>query len=124
MKMALAALLAIGLAGCADSGSMIPLWSDDDATPVRTAEPAPPAEAAPQPLAASTPAPAASQPLSLQTAQLPTRAQPAAVSDHCRKIAKQRAGDAAYGGEDPDTQEAVYNRTYADCVAWDSKHAS
>jgi hypothetical protein len=43
---------------------------------------------------------------------------------HCTSVAKQRAVDSAYEGEDPDTQRAVYDRTYSDCVAWDARHQS
>lgn len=119
MRTVLVLLLALGLVGCSDVGSLIPYWDDED--DVRRAEAAPPAE----PVAnAPTPSIPAFQPLSVETAQLPPRAKPAAVSDHCRKIAKLRASDAAYAGEDEETQESVYSRTYADCVAWDSKHAS
>ena len=75
------------------------------------------------PVKTRSPANAASQPLSVQAQSAP-QTQPAAVSDHCRKIAKDRAGDAAYSGEDEETQQSVYSRTYADCVAWDNKHAS
>jgi hypothetical protein len=157
--MALAALLALGLTGCSDGGSLVPAWNDDTpqarraepappmaaSQPVETAQMAPideaqmspaasarPAAASPMPAAspapmstasASPPQAAASQPLSLQAQDAP-QAQPAAVSDHCRKIAKDRAGDAAYSGEDEETQTSVYNRTYADCIAWDNKHAS
>jgi hypothetical protein len=39
-------------------------------------------------------------------------------------LAKLRAGDAAFQGEDSDTQTAVYNGTYRDCVAWDAAHRS
>ena len=49
---------------------------------------------------------------------------PATVSNRCRKLAKQRSGDAAYAGEDEKTQQSVYDRTYADCIAWDTRHAS
>ena len=48
----------------------------------------------------------------------------AAVSYHCKTLAKLRAGDAAFQGEDPDTQRAVYDSTYRDCVAWDAAHRS
>ncbi len=48
-----------------------------------------------------------------------------AVADpHCSKLAKQRAGDASFAGEDTETQRAVYDKTYADCLDWDSKHKS
>lgn len=49
---------------------------------------------------------------------------PAPATDHCRTLAKLRAGDAAYEGEDSKTQRSVYERTYADCVAWDARHNS
>jgi hypothetical protein len=43
---------------------------------------------------------------------------------HCTNLAKQRAIDSAYEGEDPDTQRAVYDKTYSDCLAWDTRHQS
>ena len=39
-------------------------------------------------------------------------------------LAKQRAIDSAYEGEDPDTQRAVFDRTFSDCMAWEAKHRS
>jgi hypothetical protein len=48
----------------------------------------------------------------------------AATSARCTLLARQRASDAAFQGEDPDTQGAVYNTTYRDCVAWDAAHRS
>ncbi|MEI9931902.1 MAG: hypothetical protein WDM89_15530 [Rhizomicrobium sp.] len=45
-------------------------------------------------------------------------------SAHCTALAKMRARDAAVEGEDFDTQESVYKRVYADCVAWDAAHRS
>lgn len=42
----------------------------------------------------------------------------------CTALAKQRAIDSAYEGEDPDTQRSVFDRSYSDCMAWDAKHRS
>jgi hypothetical protein len=130
MRIVLASMLLLGLGACSDVGSLVPAWDDDtpDTPAVRTAEPMPaqpmPAESEAMPAEAPPAATApASQPLSVETARLPPQAAPAAVNSHCQKIARQRATDAAYAGEDEETQEAVYNRSYADCMAWDSKHA-
>lgn len=57
------------------------------------------------------------------TSDAPVAQAAVSPSAHCTTLAKQRAQDAAFQGEDSDTQEAVYNRTYSDCVAWDLKHA-
>ena len=68
---------------------------------------------------------AAVLPLSTQSVlQSPVPATQATASSqiHCKALAKQRAMDAAFQGEDGDTQESVYNRTYSDCVAWDMRH--
>ena len=54
----------------------------------------------------------------------PAAAAAAVPNMHCTNLAKQRAIDSAYEGEDPDTQRAVYDKTYSDCLAWDSKHRS
>jgi len=74
--------------------------------------PAEDTSAAPPPVMHDAPAPVAV----VETTKLPPNA-------HCMALAKQRAIDAAYQGEDPDTQEAVHDRTYTECVAWDLKHA-
>lgn len=87
--------------------------------PVVVAQAQPP-EAAPAPsssdVAAPPPATAPAPVAVVETTKLPPNA-------HCTALAKQRAQDAAYEGEDPDTQESVHERTYAECVAWDLKHA-
>ena len=122
-----AAALAMGLSGCADSDfvehpitSLIPSWGDE-------AKPAAPAQAA---SATETPAPASVAPQSptapsegappaVQAAQL---APSAATNAHCRQLAGLRSRDAAYAGEDEETQDAVYSRTYAECTAWEARH--
>ena len=90
MRIVLAASLAFGLSGCADSGfidhPLTSLWGSDQ----------PKQESPPQ----------------------------SALNTHCEKLARQRAGDAAFAGEDTDTQRAVYRHTYKDCVDWDAKHNS
>lgn len=109
------AIASLGLAGC---GSM-DFWGDSSSTddqsappPIAAASPAPPTTAA-----ADEPAPTAGAPVAVvETTKLPR-------NPHCWALAKQRAVDAAYQGEDGDTQEAVHERTYAECVAWDLRHA-
>jgi hypothetical protein len=41
---------------------------------------------------------------------------------HCRGVAQQRMSDGAINGLDEDTQRAVYNGTYTDCMTWASTH--
>jgi outer membrane lipoprotein SlyB len=53
-----------------------------------------------------------------------SRAAATAPNVHCTNLAKQRAVDSSYEGEDPDTQRAVYDKTYSDCIAWDTRHQS
>ena len=43
---------------------------------------------------------------------------------HCMTVAKLRARDAAYAGEDTDTQHSVYDKTYSECTDWDARHNS
>lgn len=53
------------------------------------------------------------------------RTAPDTTSDpQCAALAKQRAGDAAFSGEDVDTQRSVLEHAYADCINWKSKHGS
>jgi len=86
------------------------------------APPPPPQEAMPAPAEdVSTPPPPAMQEAPAPVAVVETTKLP--PSAHCMTLANQRAQDAAYQGEDPDTQEAVHTRTYTECVAWDLKHA-
>jgi hypothetical protein len=107
MRFILAAALAVVLSGCGSSDFF------GDTTPSSPA-------AAPSPQVADTTGTAEQPPGS------PAAAQTVAVAPdiHCTKLAKQRAIDAAYEGEDPDTQRAVYDRSYSDCMAWDAKHRS
>jgi hypothetical protein len=115
MRAFLVIALAVGLTACSD-------WNGDffGSGDVRQAQPAPAPAAAPE---ASAPAPLASAPAPVSS-PAPIAASPRATSDHCRNLARQRAGDAAYAGEDEETQQSVYDRTYAGCMDWDSKHAS
>lgn len=117
--------LALGLSGC---GGMN-FWGDSEPAPAPVAEAAPaPAEQSPSQMPDATPPAAAPAPV--MTTQAAAADQPPAASSavsvqsntHCTSLAKMRAGDAAAEGEDFDTQEAVYKRVYADCVAWDAAH--
>ncbi len=96
MRYILIAALAAGLSGCGSSDFF------GDSTP---STPPP----APQMASASAEQPASSV---------------VAPDVHCTALAKQRAIDSAYEGEDPDTQRAVFDRSYSDCMAWEAKHRS
>jgi hypothetical protein len=130
VKQVLVIAMALGLSACGsidffgDSPSEAPVTAD---TSVQ-ARPEPPAM---QPTAPVQPAPVQSASAAQVDADDSVAAQPPPISSapaasssaHCSALAKQRAIDAAFQGEDGDTQESVYNRTYSDCVAWDLKHA-
>lgn len=96
MRYILIATLAAGLSGCGSSD----FFGDSSPTP------------APVPQVANATDPAEVGP------------QTVAPDVHCTGLAKQRAIDSAYEGEDPDTQRAVYDRSYSDCMAWEAKHRS
>ena len=125
MRIYLALAMALGLSACGD----LDLFGDrTETTPVAEqsapVEPTPAPQEPVSPSAATQPGtPAPSEPPVVSAARSAAPAN-AAVSAHCSHLAKLRAGDAAFQGEDPDTQEAVYNRTYQDCVAWDAAHGS
>jgi len=44
------------------------------------------------------------------------------INEHCRALATQRASDGQYMGMDEEAQKQEYDRTYADCAAWDAAH--
>ena len=119
MRFFFAVALALGLSGCADSEfvehPITSLFGDRELT-------APPDQAATtgDPAPAAQPATAGQAPAT-QTALAPA---PSSVRAHCTNLAKLRAGDASFQGEDSDTQSAVYDRTYRDCIAWDAAHRS
>ena len=125
MKIAMAIALALGLSGCAD----VDLFGDrvDTAAPPPVAEQSQPpaleqsATAAPAAMTEQSVVPSANEPPAVTVARA-APAPSAAVDAHCKYLGKLRAGDAAFQGEDPDTQEAVYNGTYRDCIAWDAAH--
>jgi hypothetical protein len=124
MRAFLAIALTLGLCGCSDwNGSF---FGYDD-THEAQAAPAPVAEPAPAPVM-STAAPSQmtqAQPAETSEPQPPASIQPrGSIGAHCTILAKQRAADAAYAGEDEETQQSVYDRTYAGCMDWDAKHAS
>ena len=46
----------------------------------------------------------------------------ASTSDsHCGKTANDRAMEAGYAGEDAGTQQAVFDKVYAECSFWQGK---
>lgn len=47
---------------------------------------------------------------------------PPGIATYCTSLAKSRAEDAAINGYDDDTQRAVHDGTYKDCVAWQTTH--
>ena len=73
------------------------------------------AETAPEPAEPIAPAPPS-------MAEANAAAEQARADAHCRGVAAQRAQDGALNGLDEDTQHAVYNGTYSDCMAWGSRH--
>jgi hypothetical protein len=126
MRVALAFALALSLSACTNwDGSFFDDGNAREAQPadVQAPPPAPMAESAapaPAPMAeTAAPAPARMA----EAAPAPVNTAPRPASDHCIKLAKARASDAAYQGEDGDTQRSVYDRTYAECMDWDAKHA-
>jgi hypothetical protein len=117
MRIFLAVALALGLSGCADSEfvehPITSLFGNDEPAP-------PPDQTATQQTSETRPAATDEVP----PAQAASVAVPSSVRAHCTTLAKLRAGDASFQGEDGDTQSEVYNRTYRDCVAWDAAHRS
>lgn len=116
MRMILVAALTLGLCGCSDwNGSF---FGSDDAHPADAAPAtavAPAASSAPAQMTQTQPAETAPPPASIPSSDSRGR---------CTTLARQRASDAAYAGEDEGTQQSVYDRTYAGCMDWDAKHAS
>jgi len=45
------------------------------------------------------------------------------MEQHCQELAKQRSADVASRGEDDTIQSEVSRRTYADCIAWETRHS-
>lgn len=130
MRMLLTTALALSLAGCSDMDffgeESAPPPGPTAAAPVETtvlAEPA--AEAtnvAPTVPVASAPATPAAP--GVQPPPPPSIARTTPPSVHCTELAKLRSRDAAYAGEDEETQDVVYHRTYSDCVTWETRHRS
>ena len=118
MRWMLAAALAFGLSGCSDMdffGDSTTAGSDS-APAVQATPPAPPPSAAPDVTGTAVQPPGESAPAVVAHTTGP--------SAHCASLAKLRARDAAYAGEDEETQQSVYDRTYADCTEWDARHRS
>jgi hypothetical protein len=60
-------------------------------------------------------------------APLHSQARPQDADDaptRCEAVAQQRAGDAATNGLSSTDQDLILKGTYADCMAWVSKHGS
>ena len=113
MRAFLVIALALGLCGCSDWNGNF--FGSDDAREAQPAEPAPAMSGAPAQMTETQP---------VQTAQPPASIRPSDSRGRCTTLARQRASDAAYAGEDEGTQQSVYDRTYAGCMDWDAKHAS
>jgi len=122
MRILLVAAVLIGLSACSDWNGNF--FGEDESAPpaaASNATAAPDSESSapmPPPSAA-----AESEPPVVSAARTAPGPTPA-VAAHCKNLAKQRASDAAYQGEDPETQETVYGTTYRDCIAWDAAHRS
>jgi hypothetical protein len=99
MRYILIATLAVGLSGCGSSDFF--------------------GESSP-----SSPAPAPQVANATGSTEQQIGPQTIAPDVHCTSLAKQRAVDSAYEGEDPDTQRAVFDRSYSDCMTWEAKHRS
>jgi len=142
MRILLVTAVALSLTGCADTNfygdSSEPARQQATAAPPPAeaaeatnvaAQPLPPAEPAAQPMASAAPA-ATSMPLAasaapgVQPTPPPSIAQTTPPSVHCTELAKLRARDAAYSGEDEQVQDQVYRKTYADCLDWETRHRS
>lgn len=52
----------------------------------------------------------------------PSTSVTSAIATHCQDVAQVRTSDAALNGLDDDLQQAIHDRTYSDCVAWQTKH--
>lgn len=46
----------------------------------------------------------------------------AAISEHCKSVATQRARDGSYLNFSDELQEQVYSGTYANCMKWKISH--
>ena len=93
----------------------VPMQTASTAPPVATAEAAPAPKARPA-FAQPAPSPSVSTPVALADASRP------AANEHCRAVATQRTLDGQYMGMSEDDQRQEYERTYADCAAWDAAH--
>lgn len=117
MRWMLVAALALGLSGCSDMDFFGEQAASNDVAPAAAATPpAPPPSTAADTTGTAAQPPGESAPVVVAHTTSP--------SAHCTNLAKLRARDAAYAGEDEDTQQAVYDRTYADCIQWDARHRS
>ncbi len=127
MRMILTVALTLGLCGCSDWGGSF--FGSDDVHEAQPADTAPAqAAAAPAPAIDRTPAAEPAPQMAEAPAPVESPSPPASVrphaNAHCIQLARQRASDAAYAGEDEETQQSVYDRTYSGCMDWDAKHAS
>jgi len=99
LKRILFAVAALSLAGCG-----IPEFFDRTFSPSGSQSGSPPAND--RPAVAVSGAPAI----------------PPGIDTYCASLAKSRTEDAAINGYDDDTQRAVHDGTYKDCVAWQTTH--
>jgi hypothetical protein len=48
----------------------------------------------------------------------------ASIVTHCQSLADQRTSDAALNGLEEGLQQTIHDRTYSECVAWQTKHGA
>ncbi|HWA03720.1 MAG TPA: hypothetical protein VG819_09330 [Rhizomicrobium sp.] len=123
IKVFVAAAAALMLAGCANVDLFGDPWGDDGSAAQPVAADAGTADTgAGASVSSAAPSAAEAEPPAVSAAR--ERPPSPATSARCTRLARLRAGDAAFQGEDPETQEAVFKTTYRDCVAWDAAHRS
>jgi hypothetical protein len=83
--------------------------------------------AAPPPIVAAPPVVAAApvvvpRPVAPPAAEVAAVAPPSPYNAHCKAVAHQRAADARANGYTFDMADVIYDGTYKDCLAWDTRH--
>lgn len=138
LKQTLCAIGVLTLSGCGISDyfdqhpANVRAESDDSGTANSPAssgsEIAPMSASAPQAAGAASPAvpdtpPATAEPSpSAAPSQGAVTAEQTNGSEDCNAVAAARAADAAANGYGDDLQQAVHDKTYADCTAWNAAH--